>query len=108
LKEAEFDYKRAIEIDDKNEVAHLNFGRLLLFKGDNPGAFRELQRAHELMATDPNLPLYEALALKGLGNVEESRLQLQVFLERAKGSTAIPELSTWREAFGRIEVTPLS
>lgn len=97
LKEAEFDYKRAIEIDDKNEVAHLNYGRLLLFKGDNAGAFRELQRAHELMSTDPNLPLYEALALKGLGNVEESRLQLQVFLERAKGVNCDPRVINMAE-----------
>ncbi len=97
LKEAEFDYKRAIEIDDKNEVAHLNYGRLLLFKGDNAGAFRELQRAHELMSTDPNLPLYEALALKGLGNLEESRLQLQVFLERAKGVNCDPRVINMAE-----------
>lgn len=92
LKEAEFDYKRAIEIDDKNEVAHLNYGRLLLFKGDSGGAFRELQRAHELMSTDPNLPLYEALALKGLGNLEESRFKLQIFLERAKGVNCDPRV----------------
>jgi|GEM_PF-4965808 Flp pilus assembly protein TadD len=92
LKEAEFDYKRAIEIDDKNEIAHLNYGRLLLFKGDYSGAFRQLQRAHELMATDPNLPLYEALALKGMGNIEESRLQLQVFLDRAKGINSDPRV----------------
>lgn len=97
LKEAEFDYKRAIEIDDKNEVAHLNYGRLLLFKGDNAGAFRELQRAHELMATDPNLPLYEALALRGLGNIEESRLQLQVFLDRAKGINCDPRVINMAE-----------
>jgi len=86
--------------------AHLNFGRLLLFKGDNPGAFRELQRAHELMATDPNLPLYEALALKGLGNVEESRLHCRSFSKELKGSTAIQSYQHGREAFGRIEVTP--
>lgn len=97
VKEAEFDYRRALEIDDKNDVAHLNYGRLLLFKGDNQGAFRELQRAHELMATDPNLPLYEALALKGLGNVEESRLQLQVFLERAKGINSDPRVINMAE-----------
>lgn len=97
VKEAEFDYKRAIEIDDKNDVAHLNYGRLLLFKGDNQGAFRELQRAHELMATDPNLPLYEALALKGLGNVEASRLQLQVFLDRAKGINSDPRVINMAE-----------
>lgn len=92
LKEAEFDYKRAIEIDDKNEIAHLNYGRLLLFKGDYSGSFRELQRAHELMATDPNLPLYEALALKGMGNIAESRQQLQVFLDRAKGINSDPQV----------------
>lgn len=97
LKEAEFDYRRAIEIDDKNEIAHLNYGRLLLFKGDFAGAFRQLQRAHELMATDPNLPLYEALALKGLGNLEESRLQLQVFLDRAKGINADPRVINMAE-----------
>ncbi len=97
VKEAEFDYKRAIEIDDKNDVAHLNYGRLLLFKGDNQAAFRELQRAHELMATDPNLPLYQALALKGLGNVEESRMQLQVFLERAKGINSDPRVINMAE-----------
>ncbi len=97
LKEAEFDYKRAIVIDDKNEVAHLNYGRLLLFRGDYSGAFRELQRAHELMATDPNLPLYEALALKGLGNIEESRLQLQVFLDRSKGISSDPRVINMAE-----------
>ncbi len=97
LKEAEFDYRRAIEIDDKNDVAHLNLGRLLLFKGDNAGAFQELKRAHELMATDPNLPLYEALALKGMGNAEESRLQLQEFLERAKGINSDPRVINMAE-----------
>lgn len=97
LKEAEFDYKRAIEIDDKNEIAHLNYGRLLLFKGDYSGSFRELQRAHELMATDPNLPLYEALALKGMGNIAESRQQLQVFLDRAKGINSDPQVINMAE-----------
>lgn len=97
LKEAEFDYKRAIDIDDKNEVAHLNLGRLLLFKGDNQGAFNELTRAHELMATDPNLPLYEALALKGLGNTEGSKQQLQIFLERAKGLNSDPRVINMAE-----------
>lgn len=96
-KEAEFDYKRAIDIDDKNEIAHLNYGRLLLFKGDYAGAFRQLQRAHELMATDPNLPLYEALALRGMGNIEESRLQLQVFLDRAKGINSDPRVINMAE-----------
>lgn len=96
-KEAEFDYRRAIEIDDKNEIAHLNYGRLLLFKGDFPSAFRQLQRAHELMATDPNLPLYEALALKGLGNLEESRQQLQEFLDRAKGINTDPRVINMAE-----------
>lgn len=97
MKEAEFDYKRAIEIDDKNEIAHLNYGRLLLFKADYAGSFKELQRAHELMATDPNLPLYEALALKGLGNVEGSRQQLQVFLDRAKGINSDPKVINMAE-----------
>lgn len=97
LKEAEFDYKRAIEIDDKNEIAHLNYGRLLLFKADYAGAFKELQRAHELMVTDPNLPLYEALALKGLGNVEGSRQQLEVFLDRAKGINSDPKVINMAE-----------
>jgi tetratricopeptide (TPR) repeat protein len=97
LKEAEFDYKRALEIDDKNEIAHLNYGRLLLFKGDYSGSFRELQRAHELMATDPNLPLYEALALKGMGNIAESRQQLQVFLDRAKGINSDPQVINMAE-----------
>jgi len=97
LKEAEFDYKRAIEIDDANEIAHLNYGRLLLFKADYAGSFKELQRAHELMATDLNLPLYEALALKGLGNVEESRQQLQVFLARAKGTNCDPRVINMAE-----------
>ena len=97
MKEAEFDYKRAIEIDDKNEIAHLNYGRLLLFKADYAGSFKELQRAHELMATDPYLPLYEALALKGLGNVEGSRQQLQVFLDRAKGINSDPKVINMAE-----------
>lgn len=97
MKEAEFDYRRAIEIDDNNDVAHLNLGRLLLFKGDSAGAFKELQRAHELMTTDPNLPLYEALALKGMGNAEESRLQLQEFLERAKGINSDPRVINMAE-----------
>lgn len=97
LKEAEFDYKRAIEIDDKNEIAHLNYGRLLLFKADYAGSFKELQRAHELMATDPNLPLYEAIALKGMGNVDGSRQQLQVFLDRAKGINCDPRVINMAE-----------
>ncbi|MBC8000738.1 MAG: tetratricopeptide repeat protein [Leptolyngbya sp.] len=92
LKEAEFDYKRAIEIDDKNDVAHLNLGRVLLFKGDNQGAFRELSRASALMATDPNLPLYQALALKGMGNNEECKNQLQIFLDRAAGTHSDPRV----------------
>lgn len=92
LKEAEFDYKRAIEIDDKNDVAHINFGRVLLFKGDNQGAFREFSRASELMATDLNLPLYQALALKGMGNRDECKNQLQIFLERSAGTRSDPRV----------------
>lgn len=92
LKEAEYDYRRAIDIDDRNHAAHLNLARLLLFKGEYQAAFDELKRLNELSITDPMVPLYASLALKGLGKLDDARGQLDVFLSRAEGGSLDPKV----------------
>ncbi|HEY9785921.1 MAG TPA: tetratricopeptide repeat protein, partial [Candidatus Obscuribacterales bacterium] len=82
--EAEFNYRRAIEIDEKNQAAHLNLGRLLLAKGEFAAAFQEFKRCSELGVSDVNLPLFYALALKGMGKEDDARAQLETFIARAE------------------------
>lgn len=92
IKEAEYDYRRALEIDEKNQAAHLNLGRLLLSKGEHQQAFDQFRRCSELGVTDPALPLYSALALYGLGKKTDAQSQLEVFLQRAESSQFDPKV----------------
>lgn len=89
-KEAIFDYKRAIEINDRNQVAHLNLCKVLLLKGDYAEALNELNRLTELGLQEPSLPLLRALALKNLGQIKEGKREAAQYLEINSGSH--PEL----------------
>jgi tetratricopeptide (TPR) repeat protein len=88
--EAIFDYKRAIEINDKSQLAHLNLSKALLLKGKYAEALSELNRCTELGLEDPNLPLLRALALKNSGSAQEGKKEAMRFLERYDGKN--PEL----------------
>jgi tetratricopeptide (TPR) repeat protein len=88
--EAIFDYKRAIEINDKSQLAHLNLSKALLLKGRYNEALIELNRCTELGLEDPNLPLLRALALKNSGSAQEGKKEAMRFLDRYDGNN--PEL----------------
>jgi tetratricopeptide (TPR) repeat protein len=81
LDEAQFDYRRAIEINSKNQMAHLNLSKALLLKGDYQQALNELNKCTELGFEEDSLPLLRALALKRLGRIEESKKEASKYLE---------------------------
>jgi tetratricopeptide (TPR) repeat protein len=88
--EAIFDYKRAIEINNKNQAAHLNLGKALLLKGSYGEAIDELNRCTELGLEEASLPLLRALALKNSGRAEEGKKEALRYLERSGSKN--PEL----------------
>jgi|AGTN01.3.fsa_nt_gi Tfp pilus assembly protein PilF len=76
LKEAIYDYQRAIEIEPDNGVAHMHLGRALLFKGDYENAISHLRKCEEFGFNPNMLPYLKALALSGLGQVEDAKREL--------------------------------
>jgi len=77
LKEATFDYKRALEINPKNAIAHMNLGRALIESNEYQAAYLQFKAVSDLGVTSPELSYFKAQALKGMGKKEEARRQLQ-------------------------------
>jgi tetratricopeptide (TPR) repeat protein len=90
FKEAIYDYERAIRINDKNIFAHFNLGKALLLTGQSNRALSEISKASELGYTDPSASLMRALALKNLGQLEESKREAQRFLDDPSVSPTSP------------------
>lgn len=76
LKEAIYDYQRAIEIEPENGVAHMLLARALLFKGDYENALSHLRKCEETGFSPNTLPYLKALALSGLGQVDDAKREL--------------------------------
>lgn len=76
LKEAIYDYQRAIEIEPDNGVAHMHLARALLYKGDYENAISHLRKCEEFGFNPNMLPYLKALALSGLGQVEDAKREL--------------------------------
>ena len=90
FKEAIYDYERAIRINDKNIFAHFNLGKALLLTGQSNRALNEISKASELGYTDPSASLMRALALKNLGQLDESKREAQRFLDDPSVSPTSP------------------
>jgi tetratricopeptide (TPR) repeat protein len=91
LDEAIFDYQRAIEIDDKNMLAHVNLSKAFLLKGQYEKSLEQLSLCSQLGLVDNTLGLWRAIALKGLGRLDESKKEAQEYCENASGQDP-PEL----------------
>ncbi len=67
--EAETELKRAIESDDNDLNAHLQYGRYLLSEGRLKDALQQLTRAKTIDPVSPIASIWAAYAQYGLGNV---------------------------------------
>jgi tetratricopeptide (TPR) repeat protein len=90
LKEAIYDYERAIEIEPDNGVAHMHLAKALLHKGDFEGAITHLRKCEEFGFSPNMLPYLKALALSGLGQVEDAKREVSLCLtEEAKAKAPL-------------------
>ncbi|HEY9714283.1 MAG TPA: tetratricopeptide repeat protein [Chroococcales cyanobacterium] len=87
LKEAEYDFQRALKIDSRLNIAHLFLGRLYLERGQYQKALSELDICNQQGFRDRSIPYLKALAFKELGRKGDARAQLE-FLLRAHNPAA--------------------
>lgn len=80
LKEAFYDYQRAIEIEPNNGIPHLYLGRAYLIKEDFNMALDEFRKCEELGLQNVYLPFFKSLALSGLKKYTDARLELRPLL----------------------------
>ncbi|MBX9692140.1 MAG: tetratricopeptide repeat protein [Cyanobacteria bacterium] len=76
IKEAVYDYGRAIEIDPESAPAYQYLGRACLKQGKFENALQAFRKAEELGLSSPSLPYLKALALSGLGQIADARDEL--------------------------------
>lgn len=86
LDEALYDYKRAIQMNPKDALAHLNYAKLLLLKSNYGPALQELNKANELGLDDQTIVLFRAMALRKMGKVDESKREAAEYLNSAPNS----------------------
>jgi len=86
IKEATYDFKRALEIDPTVTRAHLGLAQAYLLTGQLPEALAELQACSDQGFTDPIMPFLKAKALQGLGRGGEAREQLQLYERGVTGA----------------------
>ncbi|HEY9719074.1 MAG TPA: tetratricopeptide repeat protein, partial [Trichormus sp.] len=79
IKEATYDFKRALEIDPTAIRAHLGLAQTALQTGLMQDALAQLQTCSEQGFTDPVMPFLKAKALLGLRRGNEAREQLQLY-----------------------------
>ncbi len=91
LDEAIFDYQRAIEINDKNILAHFNLSKAFLLKGQYEKSLQELSSCSQLGLIDSSLSLWRAIALRGLGRLNESQKEAREYCENESDQN-LPEL----------------
>lgn len=82
LDEAIAQYKKAIDIDGRLVLAHLNLARAYIERGDWQLALDNLDRSSELGFRGAHLPYYRAKALSGLGRKGESARQVEVLMQQ--------------------------
>jgi tetratricopeptide (TPR) repeat protein len=79
IKEATYDFKRALEIDPTEIRAHLGLAQTDILSGQVQDALGQLQTCSDQGFTDPIMPFLKAKALVGLGRGGEAREQLQLY-----------------------------
>ncbi len=72
-KEAENEYRRAIEVDPIATEAHLDLAQLMLLDGRLAGAFNELNECASTRGSDPRYCL-----LEGIANMEKGQTQTAI------------------------------
>jgi len=87
LKEAIFDYQRAIEINDKNFQAHLNLSKAYLLNSEYDKALDQLRICNDLKPEEKSLSMLRALALKNSGHLDESKREAAKYLENSDFSS---------------------
>jgi len=87
IKEATYDFKRALEIDPTQMQAHVGLAQAYLSLNQYQDALAELQVCSDHRFFDPSLPFLKARALLGLGRTGEAREQLQLYEHGVAGAT---------------------
>lgn len=80
--DAIWQFRRAIEIDSRLAMAHLNLGRAYLEKEEPAKALECFQHCRELHCNAPQLYYYSAKAYKQLGRTAEAQAQAEQALEK--------------------------
>jgi protein O-GlcNAc transferase len=86
VKEATYDFRRAIEIDPSLDAAHIGLAEALLAAGHYDGALAELQGLSERGVLEPRMPFLKAKALEGLGRIGEAKAQLSLYERGVAGA----------------------
>ena len=76
IKEATYDYQRAIEIEPTNTIAYECLGRAHLRTGEFEKALDSFRKAEELGLSGANIAYLKALALAGLGQKQDALAEL--------------------------------
>lgn len=80
MKDAIFDYKRAIEINPTSAIPHLYLGRAYLIKEDYNLALDEFRRCEDLGLHNNYIPFFKSLSLLGLKKTEGAQNELNPLL----------------------------
>ena len=80
MKEAVFDYERAIEIEPNNGLPHLYLGRAYLIMEDFNMALDEFRKCEELRFHHIYLPFFKSLSLSGLKRYNDAKAELTPLL----------------------------
>jgi tetratricopeptide (TPR) repeat protein len=87
IKEATYDFKRALEIDPTEIRAHLGLAQTDLLSGQAQEALNQLQTCSDQGFTDPSMPFLKAKALVGLGRGGEAGEQLLLYQRGVPGAS---------------------
>jgi tetratricopeptide (TPR) repeat protein len=98
VKEAEYNFQRAIEIDPDLSQPHENLGRLLLIQGRYPEALQELNTSNLSAHLTGRLCLLRALAYLALSNQAEAKAWLERCMDLSARNQDPVSLSTGQKA----------
>ncbi|HEY9775515.1 MAG TPA: tetratricopeptide repeat protein [Planktothrix sp.] len=87
IKEATYDFRRAIEIDPSLDAAHIGLSEAYLAAGKYDLALAELQTLSDKGIMEPRMPFLKAKALEGLGRVDEAKAQLALYDRGVDGAS---------------------
>src|ERR1044071_1712841 len=80
--EAILQFRNALQIDDKYADARVQLAETLALSGNPEGAYREYQRAADLLPNDPSVQTRAATLLFMAGQFEDVRTRVQAVLKK--------------------------